>query len=349
MNARRVDTFARALSRTASRRKIVALLSGLVGLNSLPWPMAVEPSTAQRRRGSHGVVAAGPCGNGSVRKNHCRRDAQCCSGYCKAGKGRKRGRCRCRALNQACTQDRQCCSGRTGNHCQEGRCLPDPLVGCGTSCGTGERCWQGQCACGDVCASGCQFASVQTAVNSIAPGSTIRICSGVFGSVTLGENMTLLGAGPGANGTTLDGQGSGPVVVVGPGATAVLQGLQITGGAGTELGGGIDCSGNLTLNDCLVTGNAARACGGGIFNVGSLTLTSTDVTSNTSEDDGGGICSINEGTVTLNQSSVTLNSAKDEGGGIFNGGIGVSLDAQSSVAQNTPDNCAGNPVSGCTA
>lgn len=190
---------------------------------------------------------------------------------------------------------------------------------------------------------------MQAALDATPAGSTIRLCAETYQeTITITKNLTLLGLGSGTSGTLIDGQGAG-TVVIGPGSTVILQALQITGsGSGTVLGGGIDTSGNLTLTDCLVTGNHARECGGGIFNTGSLTLAGATVSSNTSEVDGGGICSLDAGTVTLLSSTVNSNTVGRSGGGILNGGISVTLDAASVVENNEPDNCAGNPVSGCT-
>lgn len=326
----------------------------LVAVAALAMAIPGEPPDAiARRRRRNGVHAQGPCGNGEGKANRCKNDRQCCTGYCrkrrkKGKRGTARGRCRCRLLNQPCTQDRNCCPERTSNRCLEGRCLPDPVLGCAEQCSPGERCWQGQCACGDVCASGCQFTSILAAINASPAGSTIRICAGTYSeSITIGQNLTLIGAGSGDGGTLIETSDGASVISVDSGVTVTVQAVQITGRSNVVLGGGVYTSGNLTLRDCLITDSLARECGGGIYNDGSLTLVGTRVTANTSDNDGAGICVLNQGTASLQASTVSGNTAGHEGGGVLNGGISLTLDAQSSVTGNHPDNCAGNPVAGC--
>lgn len=91
--------------------------------------------------------------------------------------------------------------------------------------------------CGDVCASGCQATSIQQAIEDAEDGATIRLCAETYNeTLTIEKDVTLIGAGDGADGTVLDGQGNGSVVtvpglgVVLPGATVMLEGLRITGG-----------------------------------------------------------------------------------------------------------------------
>lgn len=189
-------------------------------------------------------------------------------------------------------------------------------------CGTNQTCVDGECVLCDVCFRDCPFASVQQAVNAAEPGSTLRICGGFFRSVSITKNLVLLGAGSEIGGTALRGEGASRVVTVGPGVSVALLDMAIDGGLSSGDGGGCLNQGTLKLTNCLVSNSQAQR-GGGIFNSSgsSLTLQNTVVTGN----------------------------AATNGGGVFNDLAGVvTLSSGSSVSGNSPDNCAGDPVPGCS-
>jgi hypothetical protein len=191
-------------------------------------------------------------------------------------------------------------------------------------CGTNQTCVDGECVLCDVCSRDCPFASVQQAVNAAEPGSTIRICGGFFRPVTITKNLTLLGAGTQVGGTALRGEGATRVVTVGSGVSVALVDLAIDGGFDSGDGGGCLNQGTLKLINCLVSTNQAQR-GGGIFNTSGSSL-------------------------TLQNTTVTENAASTDGGGIFNDTSGsVTLTSGSSVSGNMPNNCAGDPVPGCSA
>jgi hypothetical protein len=208
----------------------------------------------------------------------------------------------------------------------------------------------------NVCERGCQFRSVQEAIDdpSTQNGDTITISAGNFPTdVSIFKDLTLIGEGSGADpelDTILDGKNAGTVLFITFGAVQ-LKSLRVTGGAGGGLvGGGIHVApaGKLTLTDCVVTNNTADD-GGGIYNERGIVIVEagTSVTNNTSGD-GGGI--YNEvGTVTLQTgSSVTGNTAAQKGGGILNIIGTVNVDDATIVTGNfagvSGDNCSGDPV-----
>jgi hypothetical protein len=179
--------------------------------------------------------------------------------------------------------------------------------------------------------SPCQASLIQSAIDSAAPGSTIRVGAGAYlGDITIGKSVTLLADGP----VTVDGQNSatspGTTVLVNPSSVAaVIDGFTITGGyADTSLywGGGISNNGTLTLrNDVLKGNNGANEVGGGIYNntSGQLTVSDTVITANTSAF-GGGIG--NYGGLALRDSEVTDNSAESNGAGLDNAfGSGATI------------------------
>ncbi len=269
--------------------------------------------------------------------------------------------------NSGCESGTTCCSTCTPTTCQNlGKSCGEWPDGCdGTlqcgSCGTGQLCDDGACPACDVCASGCAHRTVQSAIEAAGSGATIRICPGTYGrTYATGEvarifkNLTLVGAGSGANGTILDGGGTGSgigSVVAVSSSTVELRDLSVTRGVFTSIsvGGGIRTSGaKLTLTRVRVHGNAATQGGGIITSSSTLTLNDTTVTKNSAES-GGGILNVNLGTVILNAgATVTENTASRSGGGIENLGT-VIRNPGSSVTGNISTDCVDvNSGTGCS-
>lgn len=309
MDADRLDRLARALSQTEPRRRVLGLLAALplaAGLADEAVPAEPDAAAAprgQRARRQDGAAsgATAPSGRAGCQA----KAAQVCAGRC----GSLRYRCNGRRKTAACG-----------------------------SCGGGQVCERagGTCEACDVCASGCAFASVQAAITAAASGETIFVCPGTYGRITIGKNVTLIGAGDGTDAgtnTILDGGDSGTVVSVGNGATVRLEALRLTNGLGGS-GGGVRNEGtSLAIARCTLAGNEASSDGGGIANYGGLTVTDSTITDNTAGVGGGGILN-NGGTATLTRCGLSLNRAQ-AGGGIFNWQNGsVSVD-DTDVTQNT--------------
>ena len=110
----------------------------------------------------------------------------------------------------------------------------------------------------------------------------------------------------------------------------------------------------LTLEDTSnVTRNKAGGDGGGIYIWGSgVTLQDTSrVAGNKARGNGGGIFIRSQESVLVleDSSQVTGNAAGVGGGGIFNSGEAtVTLAGDAQVTDNQPDNCAGDPMPGCS-
>jgi hypothetical protein len=232
-------------------------------------------------------------------------------------------------------------------------------LSCGGCAGT-SLCLSTTCQVCDVCPSGCLFSSVQAAIDAASSGETIRICAGVYTEdLTIGQSLSLLGAGDGngVGNTILRGSGTTVAVNILEVQSVALERLRITGGASNEFGAGIRTTADtLTLTDCTITGNRATGTsldGGGIATFGNLELINTLVTGNTAGKRGGGIFSFFNTTVTLDAASrVAGNQASltnsDNGGGIFNNGGAVRLSNADNVSGNTPDNCGGTVVPLCS-
>jgi hypothetical protein len=285
------------------------------------------------------------------------------------------------------------CNGNVRNDDCPG--APAASVCCSAAdCRPGATCDAGRCMGGcDVCPVGCPFTSLEAAINDpgTQDGDTIRICPGVYrtvhqpAGVLVNKDLTIIGAGSGDGGTTLDAQKMDRVLRIGdslvdPGNTVTIRDLTITGGQRIDLGfddgGGIfvNIDSTLTLERVIVTGNTVSDFGGGIYMTtrANVTLKDSQITNNSAASgggiqnqgdrlildgtlvkgntaiDGGGIYNADI-TELKNNSHVTGNTATDappSGGGIYNGHI-VSVSADSTVTGNTNnDNCYDVPTIG---
>lgn len=196
-----------------------------------------------------------------------------------------------------------------------------------------------------VCASGCDFATIQAALSAVSDGATIIIAPGTYTGFSVPstlEDVTLLGAG--SSQTIFDG-GVPPYYryVVENAGTATISGVTITGGISTSpySGGGLSNWGTLTLKNSVVMDNTGSH-GGGIVNDGTLTLASSTVTHNTATLSGGGIYNVTPGNVTLSNSVVSDNESPS-GGGIYSLTADVTL-SNSVVSDNDAYDSSGGGI-----
>lgn len=185
-----------------------------------------------------------------------------------------------------------------------------------------------------VCSSGCDFSTVQAAIDDDATtgGAIIEIRDPVHTEVgiVVGKNVTIRGQGPEV--TTVQahaepGSASDRVFHIKEGTDVTIKGMAIRHGhpsSSPHAGGGIWNQGTLRLHGCIVSSNTA-ADGGGIWNQGRLTAINCTIRFNTADADappgyecgsGGGINNGGGGMLTLIDSSVTNNEAAGKGGGI---------------------------------
>ncbi len=183
-------------------------------------------------------------------------------------------------------------------------------------------------------------ATVQHAVDVAQPGDEIRVAAGVYTGVQgrtaptgypgttvvtqvvyISKTLTVCGGytttnwttpDPAANPTTLDAQGQGRGLFIGGGITVTVEGLRVTGGDATGLGGGYS------------NGDA----GGGVYVYQSTaTISATTIYSNVAQSGGagstgyGGGLSAHTGHVTLLNSRLLSNTASTTGAG-YGGGAG---------------------------
>jgi parallel beta-helix repeat protein len=213
-----------------------------------------------------------------------------------------------------------------------------------------------------VCPAGpptCQYTTIQAAVDAALDGDLIRVATGTYSgvhqragtsqTVYISKTVTLRGGySPDFSTwdaetypTTLDAQGQGRVVYITGGGSPEIEGLRITGGDATGLGGthGVpkDAGGgvyvfgaDVTIRYCVVYGNAAsqdaKGYGGGMFLwASSATLDGNTVQGNTAstaeQGYGGGIYfdSCDEITLSGNmvQGNMASTAAAGHGGGLY--------------------------------
>jgi hypothetical protein len=266
----RFDYLARLFAESGSRRALLHLVAALLGALSIT---ALDDQRAlagrRRRKAQHRR-------HHRKRKTRCRArsKAQLCAGTC----GTVKDRCKKKVNCGPCACNPPCPACQT---CNNGSCLPDAEQ-LGNACGAElQACHDdGLCQECEVCASGCAFSSLQAAIDAADSGATITICPGAYsGAFTIGNDVTLAGAGDGADATSntiLDGQQQNTVITVNQGPTVTLRGLRIINGAALS-GGGIANQGTLSVTGCTLTSNSAAQGGAAYNNGGTLTFTQSSI------------------------------------------------------------------------
>ena len=179
-----------------------------------------------------------------------------------------------------------------------------------------------------VCASGCDFTTIQAAIDDAGTedGAIIEITDPIHteANIVVNKNVTIRGLG--AVDTIVQAHDQTPdeaperVILIEDGTTAVLESVTIRHGRPSrqeECGGGIMNHGTLTLKNGVVSDNVSNA-GAGICNRGELTLIDSTVSGNTADGiappgyesgDGGGI-ECERGTLTLINSTISYNKSE---------------------------------------
>jgi hypothetical protein len=181
-----------------------------------------------------------------------------------------------------------------------------------------------------VCASGCRYQTIQSAVNGAADGDNLVIGVGVFAENVLiaGKQLSVFGSGPAL--TVVQGkQHGGPVFVLGSAAGQTYYEVDISdltvaqgdhqGGSG--VGGGIQVRQGafLHLNNVTASQNyAAYGAGIGVNTPGGppSTLSNCSVDQNEASSEGGGVFIASGSTVEILGCAITRNVSVN-GGGIF--------------------------------
>ena len=147
-----------------------------------------------------------------------------------------------------------------------------------------------------VCASGCDFTTIQAALDSpeTLEGSVIQVSAPLHteAGILVGKSVTIRGLG--VDQTVVQAHDSADdapdrIFRIAPGATVTLAAMTIRHGHPRECpqsGGGILNEGVLTLQDCSLRDNVASA-GGGLMNNGSLTILRCEIRDNVADGHGG--------------------------------------------------------------
>ena len=235
-----------------------------------------------------------------------------------------------------------------------------------------------------VCASGCDFTSINAAIDASSDGDVINIAAGTYNEHALnphGKAITIQGTlnEDGSLATTIDAQQAGGVFYIESyeDASTVIQHLIIIGGAGDNgsgitceysspsiiactimgnstnyQGGGIFClNSNATIRDCTISGNKGYRFGGAIysgdeFSPSHITLIGCTITSNNSIV-GGGLYLDLYSPATISNCNITGNTADLWGGGIYCEATGSDPTISGgTVCGNTPNQIAGPYTTG---
>ncbi|MEM8996535.1 MAG: hypothetical protein AAGF23_17240 [Acidobacteriota bacterium] len=186
----------------------------------------------------------------------------------------------------------------------------------------------------DVCASGCTYSSVATAIASAASGDTVELANQTFyeGGITVDKSLTVRGL----NMATIDAQGHGWVFKVRSGHLVDFENLTLLGGTFAR----IDNAGSLDLSNVQILGQGQTSTMGGVLNraAGSLWIGGNSViASNGSTFAGGGLS--NYGDLVITNTTVIGNHGKN-GGGVWNR-LGTVTVLASSFSFNTADHYGG--------
>ena len=176
-----------------------------------------------------------------------------------------------------------------------------------------------------VCASGCDFATIQSAIN--AGGAIIEITDPVHteAGIVVNEEITVTIRGLGVDATIVQAHETledSPerVFLIMAGADVTLEEMTVRHGRPSvedEHGGGIKNNGTLTVRNCVITANSARG-GGGIDNRhATLTIIGSTISNNVARGDGprgvecggGGGIKCSSGTMKLINSTIVANQA----------------------------------------
>jgi hypothetical protein len=167
------------------------------------------------------------------------------------------------------------------------------------------------------------------AIPLASSGDSIMVAAAIYmENLSIGFSLKVIGSG--AQTTIVDGGQVGRVVTISNGHVTLSM-LTIRNG-NSNLGGGINNVGTLTINNGTVSGNDAEdgpgyGTGGGVYNSGRLTINNSTVSGNGAGGRrgayGGGIA--NGGTLAINNSTVSENFAEGQnslgiGGGVYNSG-----------------------------
>lgn len=214
----------------------------------------------------------------------------------------------------------------------------------------------------------CDYSSVQSAVDAAGDGDIIKVATGTYTGtnntgghpqvVYIAKSITIQGgyttsdwttSDPIANPTTLDAQGGGRGLYITGNITPTIEGLRITGGDATVIGGGESGGGvfvdiaKVNIRNNQVFSNSATD-GGGIFmwESDSATIKDNIISNNSAITYSGGLRSLDGDNITISGNTISSNSG-DWGGGLDLRGNGIVFEGNT-INNNTATNQGGGLV-----
>ena len=202
-----------------------------------------------------------------------------------------------------------------------------------------------------VCAAGCDFTTVQEAIDAPATttGDVIDITDAVHTEAGILVNKGVIIQGQGAENTIVQAhadvdEATKHIFFIVKGTVATIRRMTIRHGnpsSEPRSGGGIRNEGELTVEESVISHNRGSA-GGGLFNDGKLTLVNCTVSSNTATggdsylecNTGGGIKNM-VGVTTLINSTVSDNTARGKGAGFHIACQGTLVLINSTISGNS--------------
>lgn len=177
------------------------------------------------------------------------------------------------------------------------------------------------------CDASCTLRDAIIAANTDGAGvDDISFSAATFGSAQtidltgalplLTSSMNILGSGADRLTVRRSSGGAYRVFTVSVGTKVSLEGMTVTNGNVSDLGGGVYNSGSLTIRDAAISGNVAGTTGGGVFTDGqSLAIERSTISGNQSGIYAGGI-GIDNGATTISNTTISGNAAAGLGGAI---------------------------------
>ena len=163
-----------------------------------------------------------------------------------------------------------------------------------------------------------EYPTIAAAIDSAYQQDTIEVAPGTYsgGLSLLDKNLVFRGGGdPGE--TMLQGDGTGPVLTIDGGQSAVtkISNVTILGGGGTQGGGiRIDGGANPSLDHVIVAANAASGSGGGIAVLsGGADMSNMTIANNSSVGSGGAVYAAVGASVTIDNSILFGNGSTEIG------------------------------------
>jgi len=201
-----------------------------------------------------------------------------------------------------------------------------------------------------VCAAGCDFTSIQMAIDdsSTMSGDIIGVLDEVHteAGILVTKSIIIQGSGSGMTIVQADektDQATERVFTIPENVRVTLKNLTIQKGHPAQApysGGGIHNLGDLIVENCLIWKNTAGD-GGGIFNRGNLLIINSTISHNHSDSEGdpgiecGSGGGINNGaTLTIHNSLIKSNTALGKGGGLHIACKGIVSIVNSEISDN---------------